>query len=97
MRSPAGRRFRDLCDGFEHEAGGTLTETEKTLVRQAAAMTLQAEALQSSIVRGESVPAYDLIRLTSEARRILAPIVAKASLRKTVEPTLHDYLGGQAA
>src|ERR1700676_1316966 len=76
MRSPVGRRFRDLCDGFEREAGGNLTETEKALIRTAGAMTLQSELLQAALVKGEPVNADDTIRLSSEARRILAPITA---------------------
>jgi hypothetical protein len=93
MRSPVGRRFRDLCDGFEREAGGNLTETEKALVRQAAAMVLQAELLQASLVRGDPCSADDTIRLSSEARRILAPITARASRRTAGSPSaLDEYL-----
>ena len=36
MRTPAGRRFRDLCRAFAAEIGGTLTEFEMSLIRQAA-------------------------------------------------------------
>jgi hypothetical protein len=97
MRTPMGRRFRDLCEAFNIEAGGNPSEVEKGLIRAAAAMTIRAEALQAAIVRGESVPADEVIRLTSEARRTLQPIVAKASRRKAAEPSLHDYLDGQAA
>ncbi len=98
MRTPSGRRFRDLCDGFEKEAGGNLTETEKALIRTAAAMVLQAELLQASLVRGEPVNADDTIRLSSEARRILAPITARASRRTAGSPSALDaYLESEAA
>jgi hypothetical protein len=91
MRTPAGRRFRDLCNGFEKEAGGNLTETERSLVRQAAAVTLRAEAMQSALVRGaRGVRFDDVIRLSSEARRLLAPINA-AGRRKAAPHSLDAY------
>ena len=41
-RSAYARRFRDLIVAFEAEVGGTLTELERGLVRQAAAVSLKA-------------------------------------------------------
>lgn len=96
-RLPMARRFRDLCKAYAAEAGGNLSESEKGLIRQAACMSIRAEALQAAIVSGEIVSADDVIRLSSEARRTLQPIIAKASRHKAAEPTLHDYLGGHAA
>ena len=78
MRTPMGRRFRDLCEAYKSEAGGSLSEAEKGLIRIAAGMTLRAEALQSAIVRGVDVPFDEVIRLTSEARRTLQPILTRA-------------------
>jgi hypothetical protein len=100
MRTPRGRRFRDLCVGFALEAGGDPTETERALIRQAAAMVLTAETLQSAMVRGDVVNADDVIRLSSEARRILAPITQRASRRAkaTAGPSaLDEYLSREAA
>jgi hypothetical protein len=96
MRRPSGRRFVDLCKGFAKEIGVDLTEAERALIRQAAAMTLQAELLQAALARGEPVNADDTIRLSSEARRILASITARAARRKAPgEPTpLERYLAG---
>jgi hypothetical protein len=97
MRTPSARRFRDLCNGFEKEAGGNLTETERAMVRQAAAMVLQAEALQARLVRGDvAVSADDTIRLTSEARRVLAPINGRDRKRETPS-ALDAYLSDEAA
>jgi hypothetical protein len=56
-------------------------------------MTLRAEALQSAIVRGEAVSADEVIRLTSEARRTLQPILSKAGRnRPGATPDLEEYL-----
>jgi hypothetical protein len=74
MRSQAGRRFRDLCNAFAGEIGEALTESEKAVVRQCAGMTLQAEAQQSALVRGEPVDGDLIVRMTSEVRRIIAAL-----------------------
>ena len=73
-RSATARRFRDLIVDLVAEVGDGLSTSEFGLIRQAAAMTLHAELLQASIVRGEAVSADELIRLSSEARRILASL-----------------------
>jgi hypothetical protein len=73
-RSASARRFRDLVMAYEVEIGGTLSELERGLVRQAAALSLRSEQLQESIVRGEPVDSDTLIRLSGEARRILASL-----------------------
>jgi hypothetical protein len=93
-RSTAARRFRDLCIGFAREAGADLTETETTLIRQAAATSLQSEALQAQLARGEPVDTDMIIRLSSEARRILAPITARAARRTGAQgaSALDEYL-----
>ncbi|MHC2247840.1 hypothetical protein [Bradyrhizobium elkanii] len=102
-RLPQARRFRDLCKQFAEEAGGTnqLSEAEKAQVRQAAMLTLRAEALQNAQVLGELVDGDEAIRLSSEIRRILAPIIAKgADRRPASQPDLQSYLAqreGRAA
>jgi hypothetical protein len=52
-RSSSARRFRDLVNAFEEEVGGPLSEVERGLIRQAAALTFKAEELQSALVKGE--------------------------------------------
>lgn len=73
-RSSSARRFRDLVRAFEAEVGGTLSELERGLVRQAAILSLKTEQMQESIVRGDDVDSDTLIRLSGEARRILASL-----------------------
>jgi hypothetical protein len=81
-RSPAARRFRDLIQLYEAEVGGVLTEVERGLVKQAAALTLRTEQLQAAIVEGRDVAADEIIRLSSEHRRVLAILRTKATKNK---------------
>jgi hypothetical protein len=56
-RTADARRYRDLAASLADDLGGasTLTEAQRALVRQAAAMIVQSERLQSAILRGELV------------------------------------------
>jgi hypothetical protein len=96
-RSPAARRFRDLIQAFEAEVGGVLTEVERGLIKQAAALTMRAEQLQADIVNGKPVDGDQLIRLTGTAKRILGAISRKAETRKPPAPTLADHIARRAA
>src|SRR5215217_6914580 len=85
-RSPTARRYKDLIDSFSADLGGAavLTEADRALVKQAASLTIRAEQLQASIIRGEPVDPDELIRLMNTARRTLAGIKPR--------PTMADYL-----
>jgi hypothetical protein len=96
-RSSSARRFRDLVRAYETEVGGNLTEVERGLIRQAAALTFKAETLQSALVNGESVDGDQLIRLSSTSKRILSAITAKANKRKPAPPSLQDHIRKRAA
>jgi hypothetical protein len=96
-RSSSARRFRDLVQAFEGEIGGTLTEVEKGLVRQAAGLQLRAEQMQADIVNGKPVDSDALIRVSSTSKRILESIGARATKRKPATPTLQDHLRQRAA
>jgi hypothetical protein len=93
-RSPGARRFRDLVTAYTAEINGNgeLTEVERGLVKQAAALTLTAEAMQADIVNGKPVDADQLIRVTSTAKRILGAISARAARNKPSAPTIHDLV-----
>jgi hypothetical protein len=90
-RSASARRYRDLIAAFEAEIGGTLTEAERGLVRQAATLTLRAEKLAADVVLGLPVDDDLLIRLSGAARRVLAGVTAKADGRTPAGPTLAEY------
>ena len=96
LRSSSARRFRDLVRSYEAELGGELSEAERSLVRQAVALQLQAERLQEMIVRGEAVDSDSLIRVSSTSKRLLSIIAAKTGKRKPAAgPTIADYLAAR--
>jgi hypothetical protein len=86
-----------LVRAYEAEVGGNLTEVERGLIRQAAALTFKAEKLQSDLVNGNPVDGDQLIRLTGTAKRILSALGEKASKRKPPALTLQDHLARRAA
>jgi hypothetical protein len=97
--SKFGRRYRDLVDEFSAEVGGVLSQTDLAMVKQAAALAIQGEVMQAAIINGEPINADDLIRLSSEVRRILDAIAEKAGERKSAAavPTIHDHAAKRAA
>ena len=96
-RSAGARRFRDLVEAYEAEIGGTLSESETGLVRQAAALALRCEQLQAAIVRGEIVDDDLLIRISGTAKRLLGAIAVKSDGRKPSGPSMLDYMAQRAA
>ena len=92
-RSVEARRYRDLALAFANELGGVaiLGEAEQALVRQAAAMVLQAEKLQGAAVRGEDVDLEQMTRLSNSATRALTKLGIKRAARDST-PTLAEYL-----
>jgi hypothetical protein len=97
-RSAMARRFRDLIDDLACDLGGAvnLSTAELAVVRQAAALTLRAEQLQSAIVRGESIDADEAVRLANASARLLASLRNKQRVKPAV-PNLRDYLATKAA
>jgi len=85
-RSMVARRYRDVAIALADDLGGQdkLSESSKILVRQAAALTVQVEGLQSKIVAGEDVNHEQLVRLSNVLGRILHRLGMK---RRRVKPT----------
>jgi hypothetical protein len=96
-RSPTARRFRDLVQAYKAEIGGDLSETEMAMIKTAASLSLTAELRQADLVNGKTVDPDELIRLSGEARRLVAAIAEKAGKRKPAVPTLADYLASKQA
>lgn len=90
-RTADARRYRDLCLSLADDLGGAagLTEAQRALVRQAAAMIVQSERLQSAVLRGELVDVEQLTRLANAATRILTRLGIKRAVRDTA-PTIAD-------
>jgi len=72
-RSAIGRRFRDLVTEYAREIGGgePLNPAEMALVKQAAALTVRAEALQIDIINGGAADDEHLVRISNTLARIL--------------------------
>lgn len=87
LRSSSARRFRDLVRSFEAELGGQLSELERGMVKQAAALSLKTEQMQEAIVRGDTVDSDALIRLSSEARRILTSLRKRTGRANAAAPS----------
>jgi hypothetical protein len=100
-RTSAARRFRDVMANLvrEHSGGegvGTLSTVEFGLIRQAAAMTVQAEKLQTLVASGKRVKADELIRLSSEARRLMAALRRRKREPAATTTTLAQHLAEPA-
>ena len=99
-RTIASRRFRQLVEEFEKELGGDgeLSEVDRSLVRQAANLVQLNERISADVAAGAQVDADALVRVSSEMRRVLSVIRAKATKRKPDAPSaLEDYLAAKAA
>jgi hypothetical protein len=85
-RSAEARRYRDVAIALADDLGGQdkLTESSKILVRQAAALTMQVEGLQSKIVAGEEVNIEQLTRLSN----VLGRTLHRLGVKKRVERKL---------
>lgn len=87
-RTVAARRFRDIVTGIEREIGSTLTEIERSTVREMAMLMLRADQLQAAVVRGESINDDALIRLAGQIRRQRDALDRLKSKRQ--DPTMID-------
>jgi hypothetical protein len=73
-RSADARRFRDLAMSFADDAGGAsaLTEAKRTLVKQAAMLTIQSEKSQAAMLQGEPVNVGQQVRIADALSRALS-------------------------
>jgi hypothetical protein len=80
-RSVVARRYRDVAIALADDLGGKdkLSESSKILIRQAAALTVQVEGLQSKIVAVEDVDIEQLTRLSNVLGRTLQRLGLKKS------------------
>lgn len=85
-RTADARRYRDLCVSLADDLGGEarLTEAQRALVRQAGAMIVQSERLQSAALRGDLVDVEQLTRLANAATRILSRLGIKRAAPKAL-------------
>jgi hypothetical protein len=97
-RSTEARRYRDLCLSFGDDCGGaaTLTEVQRALVRQAAALTVQSEKLQGAMIRGENVSHEQMTRVANSLARTIQRLGFKRAPAKR-EASLVGYLASKVA
>jgi hypothetical protein len=97
-RTMASRRYRDISFALADDLGGAakLSESTQILIRQAAALTVQVESLQSKIVAGEDVDLEQLTRLSN----VLGRTLQRLGLKKPAAPrgpTLAEVLAQHRA
>lgn len=96
-RTLTARRFRSLVKQFARDlGGGDLSAADQALVRQAAHLMLAAEQMQVASIAGEPVDTDSLVRVNSEARRVIGMLQAKAAKAMPSVPSLQDYLAERA-
>lgn len=95
-RSADARRFRDLVLSLADDAGGadSLTEVDKSAIKQAAANIIECERLQADIVNGLRVDADQLVRLSNTTARLLSKLGIKRTAPKPL--SLADAMAAAA-
>ena len=83
-RTVAARRYKAICGALSDDLGGQdkLSEPSKILVRQAAALSVQTETLQSKIIAGVDVDLEQLTRLSN----VLGRTLQRLGLKKPAPP-----------
>ena len=95
-RSATFRRFRDLVADLMAEQDRDLSISEIGLIRSAAALLVRSEELQAAAVRNEDLDGDELIRLTSEARRLLH-CLRKSALPEPEPMSIEEHLATYGA
>ena len=90
-RTLRARKFKALIRSYASELG-ILTEPDKALIAQAAALAVHVESLQADIVAGRDVNEDTAIRLSGELRRMMDVLKGKAVKAKPSGPGLQDYI-----
>jgi hypothetical protein len=92
-RSVIARRYRDLAIALADDLGGQdkLSEPSKILVRQAAALTVQVEGLQTMIVSGEEVNLEQLTRLSNVLGRTLQRLGLRKPRARPASPLAEHF------
>ncbi|WP_244427941.1 hypothetical protein [Sinorhizobium fredii] len=82
---------------FANDLGGdaSLNEPQRALIRQVAAVTVESEKVQASIVRGESVDHENLVRLNNLQARLVKQLDIKPRGQKQ-KRSLADIIGAAA-
>jgi hypothetical protein len=92
-RSPWARRYKDLVELFADDAGGvsSLTELRVSIIRRAAALTVECERMEGELADGRPVDIDALARTSGHLRR-LAETVGLNRVKRDVTPTIADIV-----
>jgi hypothetical protein len=92
-RSAEARRYRDLAMSFADDLGGAdiLTEAQRALVAQAAALTVQSERLQGTMLRGEAVDIEQQTRVANSLSRTLNRLGIKRREPRAANPLADHF------
>jgi hypothetical protein len=90
-RSAIARRLRDIVYGLEIEFEVT-TDSDRTLVKQAAVLSVLSERLQTKLINDELVDAKVITNLAGQLRRILADLRRRIGQQGPPPPSLHEHL-----
>ena len=91
-RSAEARRYKDVAMSLADDLGGAagLTEAQRALVRQAAAMIVQSEKMQGAMIRGELVDVEQQTRVANALSRTLNRLGIKKSVGRKL--SVPEYL-----
>lgn len=92
MRSPHGRRFRDIVNGLVAEFG----EADVTRLRELGGLKYSLEQVQAAVVAGDSRACEDLVRLSNLIARREAELWARAAAKAPKPPSLAEKLKAKA-
>lgn len=76
MRTPRGRRFKDLIDIYSDAVGTTLTEAQRMLIRDLAMLQCLSEQLQATFIEADTIAQEELTQYSRLSTNI------KASLKR---------------
>ena len=98
-RSASARRFKDLVADFAIVLGGYegLSEADAVLVREIAAKTIGAEALQAQLANGRSVDSEQSVRVSNVLARLLSQLERRRKALAPPAKTLADHVAARAA
>lgn len=89
-RARSERRFRDLLEAYTDQFE-IVTEADKALVRNAAALTFEQEEMAAAKMRGERVNGDDLVRMSSELRRVLSELKRRSQTDAPAAPSVTEH------
>jgi hypothetical protein len=96
-RTAAARRYQDLVANLISDAGGEagMSETRRQLIRRFAALSVQAERLESRVTMGETIDLAEHCAISSTLVRLASRLGINRSAK--LVPPLKDYLEMRAS